>query len=182
MDSAERPYVFAAKIEKIWIMRVIDIPRDIGKTIRKMAGENSKHIPVHGWIEGLPFRNTLVPRGGGNYRMHVHSRIWRKLRIDAGAAVEVTMLLDSEPREVVVPPDLAGELANTPRALQTFNQLTAALRRHIIQFVEAAKQLRTRDKRIQLIVKRMLERDASRKNKNSPPGTKKPKTKKKSRK
>ena len=60
MDSAERPYVFAAKIEKIWIMRVIDIPRDIGKTIRKMAGENSKHIPVHGWIEGLPFRNTLV--------------------------------------------------------------------------------------------------------------------------
>jgi hypothetical protein len=182
MDSAERPYVFAAKIEKIWIMRVIDIPRDIGKTIRKMADENSKHIPVHGWIEGLPFRNTLVPRGGGNYRMHVHGRIWRKLRIDAGAAVEVTMLLDSEPREVVVPPDLAGELANTPRALATFNQLTAALRRHIIQFVEAAKQLRTRDKRIQLTVKRMLERDARRKNKNRPPGKKKPKTKKKSRK
>jgi len=99
MESAERPYVFAAKIEKIWIMRVIDIPGDIGKAIRKMAGETSRHIPVHGWIEGLPFQNTLVPRGGGNYRMHVHSRIWRKLRIDAGAAVEVTMLLDREPRE-----------------------------------------------------------------------------------
>ena len=182
MDPAERPFVFAAKIEKIWIMRVIDVPREISKAIRKIAGKNAKHIPVHGWIEGLSFRNTLVPRGGGNYRMHVHSRIWRKLRIDAGAAVEVTMLLDSEPREVVVPPDLAGELANTPRALATFNQLTAALRRHIIQFVEAAKQLRTRDKRIQLIVKRMLERDARRKNKNRPPGTKKPKTKKKSRK
>ena len=163
MDSAERPYVFAAKIEKIWIMRVIDIPRDVGKGIRNRVGENSKHIPVHGWIEGLPFQNTLVPRGGGNYRMHVHSRIWRKLRIDAGAAVEVTLLLDSEPREVVVPPDLAGELAGTPRALATFNQLTAALRRHIIQFVESAKQSRTREKRIQLIVKRMLERDARRK-------------------
>jgi hypothetical protein len=163
MDSAERPYAFAAKIEKIWIMRVIDIPRDIGKAIRKMAGENSRHIPVHGWIEGLPFQNTLVPRGGGNYRMHVHSQIWRKLRIDAGAAVEVTMLLDSEPREIVVPPDLAGELADTPRALATFHQLTAGWRRHIVQFVETAKQSRTREKRIQLIVKRMLERNARRK-------------------
>jgi hypothetical protein len=163
MDCAEQPYVFAAKIEKIWIMRVIDIPRDISKAIRKMAGENSKHIPVHGWIEGLPFLNTLVPRGGGNYRMHVHSQIWRKLRIDAGAAVEVTMLLDSEPREVVVPTDLAAELADTPRALATFSQLTASLQRHIIQFVEAAKQSRTREKRIQLIVKRLLERDARRK-------------------
>lgn len=163
MESAERPYIFAAKIEKIWIMRVIDVPGDIGKAIRKLAGENSRHIPVHGWIQGLPFQNTLVPRGGGNYRMHVHSRIWRKLRIDAGAAVEVTMLLDSEPREAVVPPDLAGELADTPRALATFNQLTASLRRHLIQYMEAAKQSRTREKRIQLIVKRLLERDARRK-------------------
>jgi hypothetical protein len=177
MDSAERPYVFAAKIEKIWIMRVIDIPGDVGKGIRNRVGANSKHIPVHGWIEGLPFQNTLVPRGGGNYRMHVHSRIWRKLRIDAGAAVEVTLLLDSEPRELVVPPDLAVELASTPRALATFHQLSAALRRHIIQFVESAKQSRTREKRIQLIVKRMLERDARLRTKKKPAGKKKPKTK-----
>jgi hypothetical protein len=139
---------------------VIDIPRDIGKAIAKIAGENKKHIPVHGWIEGLPFQNTLVPRGSGNYRMHVHSRIWRKLRIDAGAAVEVTMLLDPECREAVLPPDMAATLAATPRALATFNSLTVALRRHIINFVEAAKQSRTRDKRIQLVVRRMQERQA----------------------
>src|SRR6478736_4453860 len=162
MDSAERPYVFAAKIEKIWIMRVIDIPRDIGKAIRKLAGETSRHIPVHGWIEGLPFQNTLVPRGGGNYRMHVHSRIWRKLRIDAGAAVEVSLQLDTEPREAVLPPDLAAELGATPRALTTFNAQTVALRRQIITYLEAAKQSRTRDKRIQVIVKRMLKRHPKR--------------------
>jgi hypothetical protein len=158
MDSAS-PHVFAAKIHKIWIMRVIDVPREVGKAIAKVAMENKKHIPVHGWIEGLPFRNTLVPRGGGNYRMHVHSAIWRKLRIDAGAAVEVTMHLDIEPRESMIPPDLAAELAATPRALATFNALTPALRRHIINFIELAKQSRTRDKRIQLIVQRMVECD-----------------------
>jgi Bacteriocin-protection, YdeI or OmpD-Associated/Domain of unknown function (DUF1905) len=158
MDQRDQPYVFAARIQKIWILRNIDIPRDISKAIRKAIGGKALHVPVHGWIEGLPFQNTLVPRGGGNYRMHVHSSIWRKLRIDAGAAVEVTLLVDTEPREAVVPPDLAAELANTPRALATFNSLPAGLRRQIVRYIDAARQARTRDKRVQLIVKRMLER------------------------
>ncbi len=158
MSSEENPYVFAAKIHKIWIMRCIDVPRDIGKAVRKEVGGNPKHIPVRGWIDGLPFENTLVPRGGGNYRFHLNSKIWRKLKIDAGDAVEVTMSLDHEPREAVIPPDLAAELSSTPRALVAFNAVTPSLRRHIVAWIEKAKQSRTRDKRIQLTVKRMLER------------------------
>jgi Bacteriocin-protection, YdeI or OmpD-Associated/Domain of unknown function (DUF1905) len=158
MSSEENPYVFVAKIQKIWIMRCIDVPRDISKAVKKEAGGNPRHIPVHGWIDGLAFENTLVPRGGGNYRFHVNSKIWRKLQIDAGAAVEVTMLLDQEPREAVVPPDLAAELAGTPRALAAFNAITPSLRRHIVDWVDKAKQSKTRDKRVQFIVKRMLER------------------------
>ena len=164
MNRADQPHVFAAKIQKIWIMRCVDIPRDVSKEIRSSGGgDDPLHIPVHGWIEGLPFKSTLVPRGGGAYRLHVHSRIWRKLRIDAGAAVEVTLLVDNEPREAVLPPDLGAGLADTPRALATFNTLTVALRRQIIQYIDDAKQARTREKRIQLIVQRMLERAARRK-------------------
>jgi hypothetical protein len=162
MSSEENPYVFVAKIQKIWIMRCVDVPRDISKAVKKEAGGNPKHIPVHGWIDELAFQNTLVPRGGRNYRFHVNSKIWRKLQIDAGAAVEVTMLLDREPREAVVPPDLAAELANTPRALATFNALSASLRRHIVRWIDSAKQSKTRDKRIQQTVKNMLERAGKR--------------------
>ena len=39
MDSSDQPHVFAAQIRKIWIMRVIDIPRDIGKAIAKLANQ-----------------------------------------------------------------------------------------------------------------------------------------------
>lgn len=164
MNRADQPHVFAAKIQKIWIMRCVDIPRDVSKEIRSAGGgDDPLHIPVHGWIEGVPFKSTLVPRGGGAYRLHVHSRIWRKLRIDAGAAVEVTLLVDNEPREAVLPPDLGAGLADTPRALATFNTLTVALRRQIIQYIDGAKQARTREKRVQLIVQRMLERAARRK-------------------
>jgi hypothetical protein len=162
---ADQPHVFPAKIQKIWIMRCIDIPRDVSKAVRGAATGDVEHVPVHGWIEGLPFKSTLVPRGSGNYRLHVHSRIWRKLRIDAGAAVEVTLLLDTEPREAVLPPDLAAGLADAPRALAIFSTLTVALRRQIVHYVENAKQARTREKRVQLIVRRMLERDAKRRKK-----------------
>jgi Bacteriocin-protection, YdeI or OmpD-Associated/Domain of unknown function (DUF1905) len=162
---ADQPHVFPAKIQKIWVMRCIDIPRDVSKAVRRAATGDVEHVPVHGWIEGLPFKSTLVPRGGGSYRLHVHSRIWRKLRIDAGAAVEVTLLLDTEPREAVLPPDLAAGLADTPRALAIFSTLTVALRRQIVQYVENAKQARTREKRVQLIVRRMLELDAKRRKK-----------------
>ena len=55
MSSEGNPYVFVAKIQKIWIMRCIDVPREIGKAVRKETGGNPKHIPVRGWIDGLAF-------------------------------------------------------------------------------------------------------------------------------
>jgi hypothetical protein len=148
-------------------MRCVDVPRDISKSLRKLAGDDSKHIPVRGQVEGLPLKSTLFPRGGGAYRLHLHSNIWRKLRIDAGATVEVMLLLDSEPRDPVLPHDLAGGLADAPRALALFNSLTPALRRQIVRYLEQAKHASTREKRILIIVKRMLERAAKRKKKKS---------------
>jgi Bacteriocin-protection, YdeI or OmpD-Associated/Domain of unknown function (DUF1905) len=146
-------------------MRCVDVPRDISKSLRQLAGDNCKHIPVHGQVEGLPLKTTLSPRGGGSYRLHIHSNIWRKLRIDAGDAVEVMLLLDAEPRDPILPHDLAGGLADAPRALAIFNSLAPAFRRQIVRYMEQAKHASTREKRIRIIVKRMLERAAKRKKK-----------------
>jgi hypothetical protein len=148
-------------------MRCVDVPRNLSKSLRELAGDDCKHIPVLGQVEGLPLKTTLSPRGGGSYRLHIHSNIWRKLRIDAGATVEVMLLLDAEPRDPVLPHDLAGGLADAPRALAIFNSLTPAFRRQIVRYVEQAKHTSTREKRIRLIVKRMLERAARRKKKKS---------------
>ena len=70
------------------------------------------------------------------------------------------MSLDSEPREFsLIPPDLAvAELTVTPRALAAFNAITPSLRRHLVAWIDKAKQSKTRDKRIQFTVKKMVER------------------------
>jgi hypothetical protein len=155
-------HIFSARIYKQWIMRCVDVPRDISKSLRQRAGENPTHIPVVGQVEGLPLKSTLSSRGGGAYRLHIHSNIWRKLRIDAGDTVEVMLQVDAEPRDPSLPHDLAGGLADEPRALVIFNSLTPALRRQIVRCVDMAKHASTRDKRIRLIVKRMMERAAKR--------------------
>jgi len=146
-------------------MRCVDVPRAVSKSLREIAGENSKHIPVLGQVEGLPLKSTLSPRGGGSYRLHIHSNIWRKLRVDAGDTVEVMLQIDQEPRDPVLPHDLAGGLADEQPALAIFNSLTPALRRQMARYVDMAKRANTREKRIRLIVKRMLERAAKRRKK-----------------
>lgn len=160
MDHQEPTYTFVARIRKIWILRCVDLPREVSKAIREAAGGNALHIPVRGWIDGLAMQNTLVPAGGGRYRMHVHSSIWRKLRIDAGAAVEVALMIERERRETPVPADLAAALADEPRALAAFQAVTPAFRRQTIVFLEKAKQSKTREKRVNLIVRHMLKRAA----------------------
>jgi Bacteriocin-protection, YdeI or OmpD-Associated/Domain of unknown function (DUF1905) len=157
--------IFSARIYKQWIMRCVDVPRNVSKLLRDVVGENKTHIPVHGQVEGLPLKSTLSPRGAGCYRLHIHSNIWRKLRIDAGDTVEVMLQVDTEPRDPILPHDLAGALADEPGALGTFNSLTLALRRQMVSYVELAKHSRTREKRVLLMVKRMLERAAKRKKK-----------------
>lgn len=163
--SRDDAHIFSARIYKQWIMRCVDVPRDVSKSLRELAGDNPKHIPVVGQVEGLPLRSTLSPRGGGCYRLHLHSNIWRKLRIDAGATLEVMLLFDGEPRDPALPHDLAGGLADAPRALAIFNSLTPALRRQIVRYLQQAKHTSTREKRIRLIVKRVLERAAKKKKK-----------------
>jgi len=155
-DTEQKSHVFAARIQKIWIMRCIDVPRDISNGLQAVVGKGVKHIPVRGTIEGLPIQNTLVPRGGGCYRLHVHSSIWRKLRLDAGAVVEVTLTLDTEPRDPRLPPDLAAGLALEPRVLAAFNSETPAMRRQLVRYMDAAKQEATREKRIRQIAKLVL--------------------------
>ena len=146
-------------------MRCVDVPRNTSKSLRDAAGGNRQHLAVLGTVEGLPLKSTLLPRGGGAYRLHIHSNIWRKLRIDAGAIVEVMLQVDKEPRDPALPPDFAAGLAEEPPALATFYSLTPALRRQIIRYVDQAKHARTREKRIRLLSKRMLERAAKRKKK-----------------
>jgi hypothetical protein len=157
MGHPDHPRVFAAKIFKVGIIRCVDVPLDISRCF----GKGVARIPVHGAVEGLPLRTTLVPRGNGRHRLCIHSEIWRKLRIDAGAVVEVRLQLDEESREPALPPELAAALAETPRAMARFQAMTTSLRRQVVRYICSVKHPSKRERRSVKFVRHLLQRAAT---------------------
>jgi hypothetical protein len=143
--------VFAAKIYKLGIIRVVDVPLEVSRSLDAGRG----HIPVQGTVERVPLRTTLVPAGNGRHRLAIHGDIYRKLRIDAGAVVEISIEPDEESREPVLPPSLVAALKFSPAATAEFRAMTTALRRQIVRYLTSARSIETVERRIAKFVARL---------------------------
>jgi alanyl-tRNA synthetase len=141
--------VFAGSIYKVGMIRYVDVPRELS---RKLCG--GAHVPVTGTVEGVPVRTTLVSRGKGAYRMAIHGTIRKKLRVDAGAVVEIAIELDEESREPELPPSLVLALRQAPKAQKRFRAITTALRRQIVRYLVAVKSQATLERRVSRFVAR----------------------------
>jgi hypothetical protein len=151
-------HVFSGKIYKLGIIRYVDVPVDVSQAI----GEGESHVPVAGEVEGVPLRTTMVSRGNGCYRLAIHGDVRKKLRVDAGAVIEVAIQRDEDPREPVLPPALVLALRNAPRAQAEFRSMTTALRRQVVRYLTSVKQQSTLERRVAAMVRRLEQRNAAR--------------------
>ncbi|SMD17974.1 YdeI/OmpD-associated family protein [Kibdelosporangium aridum] len=107
----------------------------------------SKKPPVVVTINGYTYRNT-VARMGGRYLLSVSADNRSKAGVSAGDELEVTLELDTEPRVVTVPDDLAAELDKETAARQAFDKLSYSHQLRWVLSVEDAKTAETRQRRI----------------------------------
>jgi hypothetical protein len=147
-------HVFSGRIYKVGLIRYVDVPAEI---TRKMLASEA-HVPVRGTVEGVALRTTMISRGRGYYRLAIHGDIRKKLRVDAGAAVEIAIERDEDSREPLLPPFLVLSLRNAPRAQAVFRNMTTALRRQIVRYLVAVKQQATLERRVGKFVRRLEER------------------------
>jgi uncharacterized protein YdeI (YjbR/CyaY-like superfamily) len=68
--------------------------------------------------------------------------------VSGGDAVDIDLELDTAPREIETPPDLAGALDATPAARTLFDTLSFSNRRRLVEPIVAAKTDETRQRRI----------------------------------
>lgn len=165
---AQRKYRFQATIYRIWMMRHVNVPDDVARKLKseKLDGRpdphgmksQSKYIPVVAFVNGASARTTLVPAGGGHFRMQVNTRLRKAAHADVGDLVGVELLLDRESREPAVPPDLRAGLRRHAKAWKVFQQLAPGHRRHVITYFDSAKSPGARSRRIDRIVDALLER------------------------
>lgn len=114
----------------------------------------SKKPAVVVTVNGYTYRNTVAVMDGKF--MISFSKAHREASgLKAHDPVEVTLELDTTPRTIEVPADLAAALAGKDGAQAAFDALAFSKRKEFVRQVEEAKSQETRDRRIAGIVDKM---------------------------
>lgn len=138
-----RPHRFRAVIEDAGGGGAfVSIPFDVEQAFGK------KRPKVAATFDGAPYRGTLMRMGGDCHMIGILKEIRARIGKSIGDEVEVTIVEDTEPREVVVPADLQSALDDHPRAAAFFAQLAYTHRKEYVKWIEEAKRETTRRDRI----------------------------------
>lgn len=106
-----------------------------------------KKPPVKVTINKHTYRTTIAVMGG-RFLMVVNAQDRAASGVAAGDAISVTLVLDSEPRTVEVPSDLAQALQANPAAKAAFDKLSYSHRKEHVRAMEDAKAPETRLRRL----------------------------------
>ena len=102
-------------------------------------------------IKQHTYRST-VARRGNKYLVGVSAENRAAAGVAGGDEVDVDIELDTAPREVVLPPDLAEALDAEPEARRFFDGLSPSKKGFWVSSVEGAKKAETRQRRIEKAV------------------------------
>lgn len=127
----------------------IEVPADVITALNK-----GKKPPVKVTVNGFTYQSTVAVMGGA-YMIPLSQERRAAAGVEAGEEIEVTLELDTEPRTVEVPDDLAAALAAKPGARQAFDKLAYSVRKEHVRQVESAKAAETRTRRITSIVEKL---------------------------
>jgi len=117
---------------------------------------SGKRPPVRVTINAYTYRTTVAPMGGV-FMIPVSAEVRERASVAGGDDVEVGIELDTQPREVTVPPDLASALDADSAAREFFDGLSYSRKRWHVLSVEGAKTDETRRRRIAKSVEMLRE-------------------------
>ena len=103
--------------------------------------------PIRVTINGHTYRSTVASRSG-QYLVGVSAENRESAGVAGGDEVDVDIELDTEPREVIVPPDLAAALEPHPEAKRFFEGLSYSQKQWFVLPIDAAKKPETRQRRV----------------------------------
>ncbi len=108
---------------------------------------STKRPAVRVTINGFTYRSTVATMGG-KFLVGVSAENRLGAGVAAGDEVEVEIELDTEVREVTVPPDFTEALAEDAEAKRFFDTLSYSHKRWYVLSIEQAKTAETRQRRI----------------------------------
>lgn len=125
------------------------VPQEI---VDGLAGGKRPKVAVA--LNGYTYRSSIAPMGGENW-LGVAQAHRAPAGIEPGNVYEVDVELDTAPRVVEVPPELATALAEDPAAAAAWAALSYSNQRRLAEPIAAAKAEETRSRRVAKVLEEL---------------------------
>lgn len=117
---------------------------------------SSKRPAVRVTLNGYTYRSTVASMGG-EFMLPLSAEHRQGAGVAAGDEVEVEIELDTETREVNIPPDFVAALEGDAEAKQFFESLAYSHKLRHVLAIEQAKTPETRQRRIEKAISMLHE-------------------------
>jgi hypothetical protein len=122
---------------------LIPVPRDVAAKL------GLKGMPkIQAVIAGQPYRGSLMPMGDGTYCLGVLKSIQEAAGVGFGDTVAIELEVDTAPRVVEPPADLARAMAKDKTMAATWEKLSFTNKKEMARSLEEAKKPETRERRL----------------------------------
>lgn len=136
-------------------------PRGGGGTLVPIPKEVAAKLGLKGMpkiqavIAGTPYRGSLMPMGDGTYCLGVLKSIQEAAGVGLGDRITILLELDTEPRTVEPPADLATMLARDKMAAAAWDKLSFTNKNEMARSLLEAKKPETRERRLAAAIARL---------------------------
>jgi len=130
----------------------IPVPADIVEALG-----SGKRPKVKVTLNEYTYRSSIASMHG-EYMISVSAEVRERAGVSAGDDVLVDLELDTEPREVSLPPDVVEALSVDKELVARFDGLSYSNKRRILLSIEGAKTPETRSRRIAKAIGELRER------------------------
>ena len=122
---------------------LVPVPKDVAAKLGLTGFPKIQSV-----IAGTPYRGSLMPMGDGTYGLGVLKSIQEEAGVGFGDTITVELGLDTAPRTVEVPTDLAKALKRDKKAADAWEALSYTNRKEHARALEEAKRPETRERRL----------------------------------
>ncbi|HEY1419239.1 MAG TPA: YdeI/OmpD-associated family protein [Candidatus Dormibacteraeota bacterium] len=131
----------------------IQVPRELNSKLGLKG--RPKVLAV---IAGQPYRGSLMQMGDGTFCLGVLKSIQQATGFKRGDKVTIELELDTAPRTVEMPPDLAQALQGKSSAGARWEALSYTNKKEMARSLEKAKKPETRQRRLAAILQKLAGR------------------------
>ena len=108
---------------------------------------STKRPLVRVTINGYTYRSAIAPMGG-TFMLGISEEVRDNAHVSAGDTVDVDVELDTQPRDVEVPPELANALARDAKAKKYFESLSYSGKFRLTAPIANGKTAETRERNL----------------------------------